>query len=140
MASQLNPYLNFPGTARAAMTRYQQIFGGDLQILTFGQFGAEGPGADGVMHAHLETDAGFVLMASDLPPGYVDEGVMPSSMHVSVSGDDARLRDYWNGLTEGAEVTMPLERQMWGGQFGALTDRFGVSWMVNIGKAEPALS
>ena len=69
MASRLNPYLNFDGTAREAMTFYQQVLGGQLDVMTFGQYGIEGAGADGVMHAYLETDDGFVLMASDLPPG-----------------------------------------------------------------------
>lgn len=138
MASQLTPYLNFPGTAREAMTFYQQVLGGDLDVMTFGQYGMEGAGADGVMHAYLRTRDGFVLMGSDLPPG--QEGV-PSgvtNVHVSLSGDDDTLRGYWEGLSEGATVTMPLEQQMWGDEFGALTDRFGISWMVNIGTGEGA--
>lgn len=136
MASQLNPYLNFPGTAREAMTRYQEIFGGRLDVMTFGQYGMEGEGADGVMHAYLESDDGFVLMASDMPPGQ-DAATAASNVHVSLSGDDDALRRYWEALAEGATVTMPLEKQMWGDEFGALTDRFGISWMVNIGTGEP---
>ena len=69
MAVTLNPYLNFPGTAREAMTFYQRVLGGDLTINTFGEYGTEGDGADGIMHAQLETPDGFVLMASDMPPG-----------------------------------------------------------------------
>ncbi|HEX6918036.1 MAG TPA: VOC family protein, partial [Phycicoccus sp.] len=70
MGARLNPYLTFPGTARDAMTFYQQVLGGDLNVSTFGEFGDPGaPGADGVMHAQLETPDGFVLMASDTRPG-----------------------------------------------------------------------
>ena len=69
MAVALNPYLNFPGTAREAMTFYQSVLGGELQISTFGEYGADGPEANGVMHSHLETEAGMTFMASDLPPG-----------------------------------------------------------------------
>jgi PhnB protein len=137
MPSQLNPYLNFPGTAREAMTFYQEVLGGTLDIMTFGQYGAEGEGADGVMHAYLATDDGFVLMASDMPPGQEGAATAASNVHVSLSGDDERLRGYWDGLAEGATVSMPLEKQMWGDEFGALTDRFGISWMVNIGSGEP---
>lgn len=132
MASQLTPYLNFPGTAREAMTFYQSVLGGRLDIMTFGQYGMEGPGAEGVMHAYLESPDGFVLMASDMPPGQ-DAPTAASNVHVSLSGDDDALRGYWAGLAEGAEVTMPLEKQMWGDEFGALTDRYGISWMVNVG-------
>ncbi|HMM95788.1 VOC family protein [Phycicoccus sp.] len=136
MASQLTPYLNFPGTAREAMSFYQQVLGGDLDVMTFGQYGVEGPGADGVMHAHLRTADGFVIMASDLPPGQEEVPSGVTNVHVSLSGDDAALRGYWDGLADGATVTMPLEKQMWGDEFGALTDRFGISWMVNIGTGE----
>jgi PhnB protein len=53
---------------------------------------------------------------------------------ISLSGDDeAELRGYWDGLSDGGTVTLPLERQMWGDLFGQCTDRFGVNWMVNIG-------
>ena len=139
MPAQLNPYLTFPGTAREAMTFYREVFGGDLTMNTFGEFGMEGDGADGIMHAHLETPLGFVLMASDTAPGQGDGFTPGDHLSVSLSGDDEALRGYWEGLSEAATVTMPLEKQMWGDEFGMLTDRFGIPWMVNIGStsAEP---
>ncbi len=131
MASQLNPYISFKDNARQAMEFYQGVFGGTLNLNTFGEFGQSGAEADKVMHAHLETDQGFVLMASDTPEEMpFDTG---SNISVSLSGDDAeQLRGYWAGLSEGGQVTMPLEKQMWGDEFGMVVDKFGVSWMVNI--------
>jgi PhnB protein len=131
MASKLNPYLNFENTAREAMEFYRSVLGGDLTVNTFGEYGDEGPGKDGVMHAQLETPSGFTLMASDAPPGMpLDTG---SQVSISLSGDDSdALRGYWEKLSEGAQVTMPLEKQMWGDEFGMLTDRFGMLWLVNI--------
>jgi PhnB protein len=137
MAAQLNPYLTFPGTAREAMTFYQRVLGGELTMNTFGEYGQEGAGADGIMHAHLETPDGFVLMASDTAPGQEEAFSAGTHMSVSLSGDDQALRRYWDGLAEGATVTMPLEKQMWGDEFGMLTDRFGIPWMVNIGSTSP---
>jgi len=130
--SRLNPYVNFDGNAREAMEYYQGVFGGSLNINTFGEYGdADAPGADGVMHAQLENDEGFTLMASDLPPGTTMNA--GDNMTISLSGDDgAQLRDYWNKLSDGGQVTMPLEKQMWGDEFGMCVDRFGVRWMVNI--------
>ncbi|WP_299444728.1 VOC family protein [uncultured Phycicoccus sp.] len=136
MASQLNPYLNFDGTAREAMSFYQQVLGGALEVMTFGEYGMEGPGSDNVMHARLETPDGFVLMASDLPPGQEGGVASASNVHVSLSGTDDSLRRFWEGLAEGATVTMPFEKQMWGDEYGSLVDRFGISWMVNIGTGE----
>ncbi|HEX7131311.1 MAG TPA: VOC family protein [Iamia sp.] len=134
MASLLNPYLMFNGTAREAMTRYQEIFGGDLEVMTFGDAGATGggpPPPDGVMHSYLGTPQGFALMGSDAPPGVeVQPG---TTMAVSLSGDDVEdLTRFWEQLSEGGTIEVPFERQMWGDTFGQCTDRFGVSWMVNV--------
>ena len=56
-----------------------------------------------------------------------------SQISVSLSGDDGEaLRGYFAGLAQGGSVTMPLEKQMWGDEFGMCTDPFGIAWMVNI--------
>ena len=56
---------------------------------------------------------------------------------MSLSGDDAdELRGYWEKLSDGGTVSVPLEKQMWGDEFGMCTDRFGVAWMVNIGQPQ----
>ena len=132
MASRLNPYISFPGTARDAMEFYERVFGGTLTLNTFGESGGQdAPNPDQIMHAMLETSSGFTLMASDTPPGM--EHNPGTTIAISVSGDDGdELRGYWNQLSEGGTVTMPLEKQMWGDEFGMCTDRFGISWMVNI--------
>ena len=133
MPSVLNPYLNFRDNARQAMEFYRDIFGGNLNLNTFGQYGdANAPGADNIMHAQLETDNGFTLMASDTPPGMeVNEGA--GNITISLSGEDEQeLRGYWDKLSEGGNVTMPLEKQMWGDIYGQCTDKFGVQWMVDI--------
>ena len=138
---KLNPYLAFRDNARAAMEFYHSVFGGDLTVNTFADFHAsEEPDEDDlVMHAQLETPSGFTLMASDTPrrmdyaPG--------TSVSISISGskpDDAALRGYWERLSEGGTVTMPLETAMWGDVFGMLTDQFGTDWMVSIGSDDGA--
>ncbi|MBB5873167.1 PhnB protein [Allocatelliglobosispora scoriae] len=132
MASRLNPYISFSDNARQAMEFYQGVLGGTLVVNTFGDFGSPDPAvADKIMHAMLETDAGFALMASDTPPGMdYNPG---TNITVSLSGDDADdLRGYWEKLAEGGTVSVPLEKQVWGDEFGQLTDKFGIPWMVNI--------
>jgi PhnB protein len=131
MTSRLNPYIIFTGSAREAMEFYHAALGGELTVNTFGEYGDSGPTKDQVMHAQLETPDGFTLMASDTPPGM--EGPSGSAMAVSLSGDDTdKLRSYWEKLTPDGEITMPLEKQMWGDEFGQFTDKFGIQWMVNI--------
>jgi PhnB protein len=132
MAATLNPYLAFDSNARQAMEFYRDVFGGDLRINTFGEYGqADSAEADKVMHAQLETSKGFTLMASDTPAGM--QRNPGDTISISLSGDDAdALRGYWDKLSGGGNVTMPLEKQMWGDEFGMCVDRFGVPWMVNI--------
>ncbi|MCR2792097.1 VOC family protein [Microbacterium sp. zg.Y625] len=130
----LNPYLSFRDQARTAMTFYQGVFGGDLQISTFGEFEgmAQDPAErDLVMHAQLTTPDGFVLMGSDTPR--MLPYAAPAGMAVSVSGDDeGRLQGFWDALADGGTVTLPFEPPPWGGRFGMLSDRFGVPWMVAV--------
>ena len=134
MNSRLNPYISFDGNAREAMTFYEGVFGGTLALHTFGEFGAEGgPDPDKIMHAMLETDDGFTLMGADTPPG--TEHQPGNNIAVSLSGHDAaELRGYWEKLSDGGTVTVPLEAQMWGDEFGMCVDPFGITWMVNIGQ------
>lgn len=134
MTIRLNPYIAFSGgDARAAMEFYHSVFGGTLVINTFGEFGAPDPSlADKVMHGMLETDAGLALMGADSPPGM--EHTPGNNIAISLSGDDGdTLRDWWARLSEGGSVSTPLEKQMWGDEFGTCRDRFGIEWMVNIG-------
>ena len=127
MSSRLNPYVSFSDTARQALEFYRGVFGGELALSTYGEAGAaDGPDADKIMHGQLETPAGYTLMASDDPPGM--ETTRGTNMSISISGDDVdELRGYFAALAEGGTVTMPLEKQMWGDEFGQCTDRFGIS-------------
>ena len=132
MASKLNPYVSFDGNAREALEFYRDVFGGELNVNTFGDFGNDAGGdSDKIMHGQLETDAGFTLMCADNPPG---ETFTPGNNHaISLSGDDGdALRGYWEKLSDGGTVSVPLEKQMWGDEFGMCVDRFGIGWMVNI--------
>ena len=141
MASRLNPYIQFQDNAREALGFYADVLGGEPVISTFGEFGAQDESYAGlVMHGQLETPAGYTIMAADTPPGMTH--TPGGAITVSLSGDDADdLRGYFAGLAEGGTVNVPLEKQMWGDEFGQLTDRFGVSWLVNIaGPAADAAS
>jgi PhnB protein len=137
MASLLNPYLNFNGTARQAMEFYRDVFGGDLTLSTFAELGmADGADADKVMHAQLQTSDGYTIMGADVP-GHM-EFQAPAGFAVSLSGDDSTLAGYFEKLSAGGTVTMPLAKQAWGDEFGMLTDQFGIQWMVNISQPQQA--
>ncbi|MGZ4136614.1 MAG: VOC family protein [Actinomycetota bacterium] len=138
MATMLNPYLNFKDNAREAMQFYQGVFGGKLDMQTFADYHAsEDPSeADKIMHAHLQADNGILFMAADTPNSM--EYRPGSNFNMSLSGDnEAELRGCFEKLSDGGTVTMPLEQAAWGDTFGMLVDRFGIRWLVNIGKQQP---
>jgi len=109
------------------------VFGGELTMNTFEEFHAsENPSeADKIMHAMLEADNGITFMASDTPEGM--DYQPGASVNMSLSGDnEAELRGYYEKLSDGGQILMPLDKAPWGDTFGMCSDRFGVSWMVNI--------
>jgi PhnB protein len=131
MASQLNPYLNFNGTAREALEFYHSVLGGQLTLNTFGEMGMTGPDADRIMHGILETDLGYTVMGADITSEM--EYHAPAGFSVSISGDDGdAMRGYWERLSAAGTTTMPLQKQVWGDEFGMCIDQYGVPWMVNI--------
>lgn len=130
MSQQLNPYITFNGNCAEAMTFYGEAFG---VTPTFMKFRDAGMDVDGIMHAQVDTEQGFHLFASDFVEGMgtYNPG---TNVQVSLSGDDeADLKRYWEALSAGGQITMPLEKQMWGAEYGQFVDKFGIIWHVNIG-------
>lgn len=135
----MSPYLAFNGQARDALEFYHGIFGGDLGIMTHGDYHHPDPAlAEQVMHGQLETP-GFVLMASDHPEGKAPRG--EGNTTLCVWGDDVETgRTWFEGLLDGATLRVEFKEQMWGDVYGELEDKFGVVWAVNVSpaKEEPA--
>lgn len=135
--ARLCPYLKFDGDCRQAMEFYAAAMGGKLTMQTFGESGhSPDPSMnDRVMHAMLENGDDLSFMACDIMPGMGGPGpyVKGHRMDLSLSGtDDAKLRGFFEKLSAGGTVTMPLAKQFWGDVFGMFTDKFGNDWMVNI--------
>jgi PhnB protein len=75
-----------------------------------------------IMHAELTAPNGLRFMASDTPSHM--EYAPGKNFSMSLSGDDAdALRQYFDRLAEGGEVSMPLDKAPWGDTFGMCTDR-----------------
>ena len=133
-----HPYLNFGGNCREAFTRYHEIFGGELQLMSMADMPGGGDQVpaeqrDLVMHAALVI-GDDLLMASDAQPG--DFGPV-QYMYVNYSCDDAAEAErVFAALSEGGKVEMPLEATFWSPAFGVCVDRFGTPWMVNAQGAD----
>ena len=133
-----HPYLFFSGTCRPAFTRYQEIFGGELDLLTMSDMPSEAPvpaeQGDLIMHAAL-TFEDHLLMGSDDPTG--DGGPMRGVAVSCTVADVAEANRVFQALSEGGEVTMPMTQTFWAPMFGMCVDRFGTPWMVSA-EAPPA--
>lgn len=129
-----HPYLFFSdGRCREAFTRYQEIFGGQLDVMANADVpdgeGMPGAAPELVMHAAL-VDGDAVLMGSDDPTG--DGGPRVGSSVSYTAADEASGTRIFDALAEGGEVTLPFGETFWSKGFGMCTDRFGVPWMVGV--------
>ncbi|GAB1407201.1 VOC family protein [Thermomonas brevis] len=137
----MNPYLSFPnGDCADAFAHYQQVFGArSLFSHTWAEspMADQAPGGDGgkIMHATLQFPDGSILMGADCPPEY---GTPFGGFSLSVNAKDvAEAERAFAGISEGGQVTMPLEKTFWAERFGMCVDKFGVSWMVNCEMRAP---
>ncbi len=130
MATAVIPYITFEGTTREALNFYQSVFGGKVEVTTYGDFQVPDVPPDTVMHAALTTDE-FSIYGTDGMLG-VDVGD-PTRIRIALVGDDLDgLTKQFDALAEGGKVTMALAPQQWGATYGEVVDRYGISWMFNI--------
>lgn len=153
MSITTTTHLNFRGSARQALEFYGSVFGGDVTLATYGDFGmpADAPGADKVVFGQVENAEGLRLMAYDVPGATEDSAaedgaatagtttrengvtLTDRTFFQSLRADSLdELTGYWDALAEGATIVEPLAASAWSPGFGMLTDRFGVTWVLDV--------
>jgi len=133
----INPYLNFPGNTEEAFNFYKSVFGGELVGLT--RFSDTPEGAklnanekEKLMHVSLPIGKNNVLMATDALESMGHKVTPGTNFHISITAESKEeATKFFNGLSKGGKVTMPLADTFWGDYFGMLTDKFGIQWMIN---------
>jgi PhnB protein len=132
----LNVYLFFGGQCQEAMEFYKGVFGGELTTTTRGSVDKEAPDdmKNLLIHANLEGGLAH-LMGSD----WTESSISPQKrVSVSLNGkNEELLRKVYDDLSAGGKADQPLKKEFWGDIFGGLTDKYGISWLVNI-EAEKA--
>jgi PhnB protein len=147
MTIQTTPHLNFRGDARAALEFYQSVFGGRLSLVAYGDFGMpEGlPDADKIVFGQVTAGNGFSIMAYDVP-SQASPAAAPAAttrengmtltgerFFVSVRGDSVEeVGALWDKLADGADLIEKYGPSQWAPGFGMLTDRFGVTWILDV--------
>lgn len=153
MTLSTTTHLNFRGTARAALDFYRSVFGGEVTAATYADLGmpADAPGVDKVVFGQLAAANGFRLMAYDVPGEEAEGSALAGSTRrengltltdrtffQSLRGESLEeVEAAWSALAEGAEIIEPFAASAWSAGFGMLTDRFGVTWVVDV-QAAPA--
>ena len=128
---KLEAYLFFPGNAEEAMNFYKGIFGGELSLTRKAEIDPSASESDKNLLVNGSLDTGsFTLRASDRSDATND--VQTRIELTLVGGDESSLRTIFDRLSKGGTVKAPLEKMFWGDIFGALIDRFGIGWQVNI--------
>lgn len=158
MSITTTTHLNFRGTARSALEFYQSVFGGELTIAAYDDSGMpqDAPGTNSVVFGQVVANNGFRVMAYDIPgprdagQGDVEQAPTHSTQRdngvtitnqpffVSVRGDSLEeVQAYWSALSAGAETIEPLAASAWSPGFGMLSDRFGVTWILDVAPSNP---
>lgn len=137
MSIDTTVHVNFKDRAREALEFYRSVFGGELAAVTYGQVGdvRDPADADRITWGEVRSDTGFHVMAYDVREQQTyDAG--KRAFFVSVRGADAaEITTYWNGLAAGATVVQDLAPAGWSPLYGMLTDRFGVTWVLDVAVA-----
>lgn len=124
------PYLLFPGDAGAALGFYQGVFGGDLTLHTYQEFGRTDGPPDAVAHGILRGPVSlFAADASATEEAFSSTGLLFSLLGTAPTDD---LRRWFDALALGGTVRDPLQRRPWGGWDGQVVDQFGVSWLIGF--------
>lgn len=124
----LTPYLFFPGTARAALSFYQEVFGGELVLNTLADFGRDDGPAEAIAHGMLQGPV--TLFASDAGPGQLPLRLDGALFALLGTAEPATLEGWFAALSQGGTDIDPLQARPWGDHDGQVTDRFGVRWLV----------
>lgn len=112
------------------MSFYQRLFGGELRLFTFAEFGRDDGRPEAIAHGQLE---GIVAISgSDAAAGEAPVETIGLMLSLLGTADAGTLRGWFAGLAEGGEVVEPLERRPWGASDGQVVDRYGLHWLVGF--------
>lgn len=137
MSVQAVTHLNFRGQARAALAFYHAVFGGQVMLATYQDFGAvpEGTPADGIIWGQVVSDSGMRIMAYDVQ---ADKAWHPgeNAFYVSLRGDSVEeITSLYERLLDGGSVLHAPAPAQWTPLYGMLKDRFGVTWVLDVARA-----
>lgn len=140
LMTTINAYLTFNGNCEEAFEHYRSVFGGDYaSVNRFGEMPPQDGGPlspeveDKIMHISLPISKQTILMGSDTVGERAASFQMGNNFSISIRTDSKEEADrLFAGLSDGGQVTLPMNQTFWGDYFGMFTDKFGINWMVGF--------
>ncbi len=140
--TRVSTYVNFPGNTEDAFSFYRKVFRTEFVngMQRFGDIPASTedapPLADNIkkmiLHVELPLLGNHVLMGTDAPKEMGFTLTQGNNMHINLEPDSREeATRIFTELSEGGNITMPLQDMFWGAYYGSFTDQFGINWMVN---------
>ena len=131
--THLIAYLQFSGRCREALTFYRDCLGGDISMQKVAEspMAAQMPSEAGanILHGSLTKEGTVIVMGSDMMGARLKPG---NSVALCLNcSSDEEIYTVFEKLSDGGQVIMPLHQSFWGATYGELTDKFGISWMLN---------
>jgi len=142
--TMLNPYLAFKGTCEEAFNFYKSVFGNEFLFIGRFKDMPENPACptnesekEKIMHISLPISKETVLYGCDSLQSFENATIVGNNISLSVETDTIEeATRIFNGLSQGGNITMPLDKTFWDAYFGMFTDKFGINWMVNYDLAK----
>ena len=132
---KVQAYLTFGGRCEEALEFYKKSIGAEVTSLLRWKDSPDAAMKPPPGYEEKVMNAAFRIGETQL---MADDGMSPTqaefkgmSLVIEVA-DDAEAKRVFMALGEGGSVQMPLAKTFWTSSFGVLTDKFGVSWMVNV--------
>src|SRR5436309_2199682 len=145
----VNIYLTFNGNCEEAFKFYQSVFGGqipymgrykDMPPADIGNMKLKPGDEEKIMHMSLLISKETMLMGSDVGGEWSSNYSKGTNFSISINTDSREKSDkFFNGLSAGGTVGMPMQKTFWGDYFGTFTDKFGINWMVSFNEAQHKL-
>lgn len=138
----VNIYLTFNGNCEEAFNFYKAAFEAKISYMgRYKDMSAEDSGKmkvragdeEKIMHVTLPVSNETMLMGCDAGGEWASGYSQGNNFSISVNtGSKQEAERIFKGLSNGGTITMPLGKTFWSECFGVLTDKFGISWMINF--------
>lgn len=127
---KITPFLTFDGEAEDAMNFYTSLFD-DSEVTNLTRYGADEEGAKGTVKQATFTLNGEPYICIDSTVEHEWTFTPAISLYVNCE-TEAEIDELFAELSDDGDVFMPLDSYPFSEKFGWISDRFGVSWQLNL--------